>query len=73
VEKAVNLHLQHIILFFIPPTVGVFYYLETFKKDGLKLTLVIILSSLVIILVTAFAADLYEKKKGANENGKLHK
>ncbi|MBU8905282.1 CidA/LrgA family protein [Desertibacillus haloalkaliphilus] len=71
VETVANIHLKHIILFFIPPIVGVFYYLEIFKQDGFKLTLVLILSSLVVLLVTAFAADTFVKK-GENNDGTFH-
>lgn len=62
-ENIAQLHLKHIILLFIPPIVSIFHYMGIFKTNGLQLTIIIILSSLVVLFVTAFAVEQMDKKK----------
>lgn len=71
-EKIAQLHLKHIVLLFIPPIVSIFHFLGIFKTEGLQLALIITLSSLVIILATAFVVEYIDKgkKRISKERGK---
>jgi holin-like protein len=52
VENGANLLLSEMLLFFVPSSVGIIDYLHLFRVDGLKLTLIISLSTLCVMLVS---------------------
>lgn len=64
VERVANFHLKHITLLCIPAIVGVFYYLDIFQTEGLKLLFVLITSSLFILGLTAYFVQFFERKEG---------
>lgn len=66
VEDIAQIHIKHITLLFIPLTVGVFDYIGIFRLEGLKLTIILVFSSMTVLLATAFIAEFYEirRKRG---------
>lgn len=70
VEEVAQLHIKHFTLFFIPFTVGIFHYTGVFRIVGLKFAVTLAISSLVILLVTAYIAEVFDmNSKRRNENG----
>lgn len=70
VEKAAQLHIKHITLLFIPFAVGVWSYTGIFRIEGLKLVVILTISSLFVLIVTAFSAEyLNTKRRGGKQNG----
>ena len=70
VEAAARLHIKHITLLFIPFIVGVWHFAGIFRVEGIKLVIILAVSSLVVLLVTGFIAEFLEtKRKGSNQNG----
>lgn len=62
-EQIAQLHIKHIVLFFIPPIISIIHFMGVFKTQGLQLSIIIILSSLAMILVTALAVDHFDLRK----------
>ncbi|MFC0274044.1 CidA/LrgA family protein [Metabacillus herbersteinensis] len=72
VEAVAQLHIKHITLLFIPFAVGVLHYTSSFQMEGLKLAAILVTSSLVVLLVTAYIAEYYEvKSKRSKQNGNI--
>jgi holin-like protein len=70
IEDIAQLHIKHLTLLFIPFTVGVFHYIGIFQIEGLKLVLTLAISSLAVLLVTAYIAEAYDsRRKRGNEDG----
>lgn len=63
VEKAANVHLQHMTMLFIPPVIGALVYFHHIHMKIWKLGVVIAGSSLCIIVITGYSVELYEKLK----------
>lgn len=62
-EQIAQLHIKHIVLFFVPPIISIIHYIGVFKTQGLKLSIIIVFSSLAMILVTALAVDRFDFPK----------
>lgn len=62
VEKIAQLHIKHISLLFIPFIVGVWHYAGIFRIEGIKLAVILSLSSLTVLLVTGYIADYFDIK-----------
>lgn len=69
IEDVAHLHIKHLSLLFIPFTVGVVHYAGIFRMEGLKLLVTLVLSSLTVLLVTAYIAEILDKNKRRNQNG----
>jgi holin-like protein len=70
IEEIAQLHIKHFTLLFIPFTVGVFHYIGIFRIEGIKLIFTLVISSLAVLLVTAFIAEAFDSKiKRGKENG----
>jgi holin-like protein len=70
IEEIAQLHIKHLTLLFIPFTVGVFHYIGIFRIEGIKLVFTLVISSLAVLLVTAFIAEAFDTKiKRGKENG----
>ncbi|GGK29074.1 CidA/LrgA family protein [Caldalkalibacillus thermarum] len=63
VEQAADLHLKHMTLFFIPPIVGIMYFADVFLRQGITVLLVIMISSVCVLLGTAYTVELADKWK----------
>ncbi|SDI04824.1 CidA/LrgA family protein [Alteribacillus bidgolensis] len=57
VEKVAQLHLKHMTLLFIPFIVGVFLSLDIFRVQGWKLLFVLVITSLIVLLGTAYTCS----------------
>jgi holin-like protein len=69
IEDIAQLHIKHLTLLFIPFTVGVFHYIGIFQIEGIKLVFTLAISSLAVLLVTAFIAEAFDtKRKRGSEN-----
>lgn len=71
VEDIAQMHIKHLSLLFIPFTVGVVHYTGIFQMEGIKLVITLALSSLTVLLVTAYIAEALDKNKRGNKNGYL--
>lgn len=69
IEDISQWHIKHLSLLFIPFTVGVIHYTGIFRIEGIKLVITLALSSLTVLLVTAFIAEAFDKNKRGNKNG----
>lgn len=63
IEKGANWLLAELLLFFIPSAVGIVNYNEIMSLQGLKLVLIIAVSTFIVMAVTAFTADFIQKKQ----------
>lgn len=73
VENVAQLHIKHFTLLFIPSIIGVLHYTGTFQTEGFKLAVILAISSLVVLLVTAYTAEYYEnKRKRRKQNGNVN-
>lgn len=71
VEAIAQLHIKHITLLFIPFAVGLWHFTRIFRMDGIKLSTILVLSSLVVLLVTAIIAEWIETyRKRSKRDGK---
>ncbi|WP_158738676.1 CidA/LrgA family protein [Alteribacillus sp. YIM 98480] len=70
IEGVASLHLKHMTLLFIPFIVGVFLSLDIFRVQGLKLLFVLVITSLIVLLSTAYTVQGYEwvKSRRMKEN-----
>lgn len=55
---------RHLVLFFIPATVGVMQYFQLFKGDGLIILLITIVGTLFVMGVSGFVSEKLAGKKG---------
>ncbi|MGG3466968.1 CidA/LrgA family protein [Neobacillus pocheonensis] len=70
VESVAQLHIKHITLLFIPFAVGVWHFTRIFRNDGIKLSSILAISSLVVLFITAIMAELIESNsKRSKRNG----
>ncbi|MFB4162361.1 CidA/LrgA family protein [Alteribacillus sp. JSM 102045] len=70
IENVTSLHLQHMTLLFIPFIVGIFLSLDIFRVQGWKLLFVLVITSLIVLLGTAYTVQGYEwfKSRRMKEN-----
>lgn len=68
VSKGTGLILKHLPIFFIPATVGVMVYFDLFKGNGMWLIVITIVSTLMVLVGSAFTTRLVrtvkERRKG---------
>lgn len=70
VESVAQFHIKHITLLFIPFAVGVWHFTRTFRNEGIKLSTILAISSLVVLFITAIIAELIDNKsKRGKQNG----
>lgn len=63
VEQGANLLIANLLLFFVPSAVGIIQYQSLFAADGIKLTIVIVLSTITVMIGTGTAVSVLEKVK----------
>lgn len=63
VEKGANVILAHLPLFFTPATVGVMIYFDLFKGSGVLLVIITILSTLIVLVGSAYTTRLVHKAR----------
>lgn len=67
VEQGGNWLLAELLLFFIPSAVGIVNYDEILSWQGIKTFFLIGLSTLIVIGVTAYSADIFYKLSKRSE------
>lgn len=63
IETGAHLLLTYLALLFIPVTVGVMTYFDTFTNRGAALPFIVLLSTLLVMIVAGFTSDLLAKWK----------
>ncbi|GAA5557013.1 TPA: CidA/LrgA family protein [Acinetobacter baumannii] len=64
VEQGANLLLGELLLFFIPPVVGVIQYQDLLFASGWKILLVILISTALVMMVSVYTVRLCLKQEG---------
>ncbi|WP_111858507.1 CidA/LrgA family protein [Acinetobacter sp. CFCC 10889] len=61
VEHGANILLAELLLFFIPPVVGIIQYQDLLIKDGVKILIVVFISTCLVMLSSIFTVRLLMK------------
>lgn len=64
VEVGGTFLLNEMLLFFIPPVVGVMQYTKLMRTDGLQFLVVIIISTILVMTTTGIVAEQMARKRG---------
>ncbi len=67
VERGANLLLAELLLFFIPPVVGVIQYQDLLIASGWKILLVILISTALVMMVSVYSVRLLLKQPVLNQ------
>jgi holin-like protein len=69
VEQGADLLLAELLLFFIPPVVGVIQYQDLLIVSGWKILLVILISTALVMMASVYTVHMFLKKEvGKQEN-----
>ncbi|MBJ7436756.1 MAG: CidA/LrgA family protein [Acinetobacter sp.] len=71
VERGADLLLAELLLFFIPPVVGVIQYQDLLIASGWKILLVILISTALVMMVSVYSVRLLLKQPVLNQESKL--
>lgn len=71
VERGAELLLAELLLFFIPPVVGVIQYQDLLIASGWKILLVILISTALVMMVSVYSVRLLLKQPVLNQEPKL--
>ena len=70
VERGADLLLAELLLFFIPPVVGVIQYPDLLIASGWKILLVILISTALVMMVSVYSVRLLLKQPVLNQEPK---
>lgn len=70
VEHGADLLLAELLLFFIPPVVGVIQYQDLLIASGWKILLVILISTALVMMVSVYSVRLLLKQPVLNQESK---
>ena len=70
VERGAELLLAELLLFFIPPVVGVIQYQDLLIASGWKILLVILISTALVMMVSVYSVRLMLKQPLLNQESK---
>ena len=70
VERGADLLLAELLLFFIPPVVGVIQYPDLLIASGWKILLVILISTALVMMVSVYSVRLLLKQSVLNQEPK---
>ena len=70
VERGAELLLAELLLFFIPPVVGVIQYQDLLIASGWKILLVILISTALVMMVSVYSVRLLLKQPVLNQEPK---
>ena len=70
VERGADLLLAELLLFFIPPVVGVIQYQDLLIASGWKILLVILISTALVMMVSVYSVWLLLKQPELNQEPK---
>ncbi|MGB9191136.1 CidA/LrgA family protein [Acinetobacter sp.] len=62
VEQGADLLLAELLLFFIPPVVGVIQYQDLLMISGWKILLVILISTVLVMMASVYSVQLFLKQ-----------
>ena len=71
VERGADLLLAELLLFFIPPVVGVIQYQDLLITSGWKILLVILISTALVMMVSVYSVRFLLKQPELNQEPKL--
>ena len=71
VERGAELLLAELLLFFIPPVVGVIQYQDLLIASGWKILLVILISTALVMMVSVYSVRLLLKQSVLNQEPEL--
>ena len=71
VERGADLLLAELLLFFIPPVVGVIQYQDLLIASGWEILLVILISTALVMMVSVYSVRLLLKQPVLNQESKL--
>lgn len=63
VQEGANFMTRHLIIFFIPATVGIIKYYDLFIGKGFLLIVITIVSSLIVLSVSGYVSDKLATRK----------
>ncbi|MGF7048890.1 holin-like protein [Paenibacillus sp. DS2015] len=63
IEIGANWLLAELLLFFVPAAVGIMKYIPMLQSDGLRILIVVLISTFVVMLSTGFMASRISKQK----------
>lgn len=64
IEEGAKFMITHLVLFFIPATVGFLNYYHLFAGKGVLLIVITIVSTFLVMLISGFVSELIAKRKG---------
>lgn len=67
IEKGARFMTNHLVLFFIPPTVGIMHYFHVFSGKGFLLIIITIISTIIVIGLSGLVSERLYKRKITNE------
>ncbi|MGE8544651.1 MAG: CidA/LrgA family protein [Acinetobacter johnsonii] len=70
VERGADLLLAELLLFFIPPVVGVIQYQDLLIASGWRILLVILISTALVMMVSVYSVRLLLKQPVLNQEPK---
>lgn len=72
IRSGANFMMKHLVLFFVPATVGIMDYIDLFKGKGVFLIVVTIVSTILVMAVSGFVSQKMQQQKiyqqGEREN-----
>lgn len=63
IEKGARFMINHLVLFFIPATVGILNYYDLFKGKGILLILITIVSTLFVMVGSGVTSQMLGKER----------
>lgn len=69
VEQGADFLLGELLLFFIPPVVGVIQYQDLLMISGWKILLVILISTALVMMASVYTVKLLLKHEGLKQEG----
>lgn len=72
IRSGANFMMKHLVLFFVPATVGIMDYIDLFKGKGVFLIVITIVSTILVMAVSGFVSQKMQQQKiyqqGEREN-----
>lgn len=62
IEEGVQFVIKHMILLFIPATVGLINYLDLFKGKGMLIIVAVLLSTIIVMSASAMTSNVLSKR-----------
>jgi holin-like protein len=66
IELGANWLLAELLLFFVPAAVGIMKYIPMLQSDGLRILIVVMISTFIVMISTGFMASRISKQRERN-------